>query len=70
VLFIPEWPSLTGLTGATHQSYRCRVSVGFASGERLGVFPIVFSCCCFEFGRFWSSVGLFGGFEISWLGLV
>jgi hypothetical protein len=67
VLFIPEQPNLIGLTGAAHRSDWCRGSVGFASGERLGVFLIVSSCCCFEFGVFWSSVGLFGGFGISWL---
>jgi hypothetical protein len=67
VLFIPERPSLTGLTGAAHRSDRCRGSVGFALGERLGVFPVVPSSCCFEFGQFWSSIG---GFGISWLGPV
>jgi hypothetical protein len=50
VLFIPERPSLTGLTGAAHRSDRCRGSVGFASGEHVGEFAVVPCCCCFEFG--------------------
>jgi hypothetical protein len=70
VLFILERPSLTGLTGAAHRSDQCRGCMGFASGERLGVFPIVPCCCCFEFGQFWSMVGLFGGFGTSWLELI
>jgi hypothetical protein len=41
--------------------------VGFTSGERLGEFVVVPCCCGFEFGSVWSSVGLFGGFEVSWL---
>jgi hypothetical protein len=44
--------------------------VGFASGERLGEFPVVSCCYCFQFGLFWRLVGLFGGFGISWIGLV
>jgi hypothetical protein len=44
--------------------------VGFALGEHLAELPIVSCCCCFEFGLFWSSVGLFGGFGISGLGPV
>jgi hypothetical protein len=68
VLVIPERPSLTGVTGATHRSDRCRGSAGFASGERLGEFVVVPCCCCFEFESVWSSVGLFVGFGISWLG--
>jgi hypothetical protein len=60
VLFIPERPSLTGLTGAAHRSGWCRGSVGFASGECLGEFLIVPSSHCFEFGSFWSSEGWFG----------
>jgi hypothetical protein len=67
VLFILERPSLTGLTGAAQRSDRCSGSVGFASGERLGEFVVVPCCCCFEFGSIWSSVGLFGGFGVSWL---
>jgi hypothetical protein len=58
---------LTGLTGASHWSDRCRLLVEFCSGERLGELPIVSCFCYFEFGLFWSSVGLFGGFGISWL---
>jgi hypothetical protein len=34
--------------------------VGFCSGERLGVFPVVLCWGCFEFGSVWRSVGLFG----------
>jgi hypothetical protein len=68
VLFIPERPSLTDLTGAAHRSDRCRGSVGFASSEHLGEFIVVSCCCCFVFGSVWSSVGLFGAFGISWLG--
>jgi hypothetical protein len=63
----PERPSLTGLTSATHRSDRCKGLIGFASGECLGEFSVVMCCCCFEFGSIWSSVGLFGGFGISWL---
>jgi hypothetical protein len=70
VLLIPERPSLIGLTGAVHQSDRCKGSVGFALGERLGEFVVVPCCYCFEFGSVWSSVGLFGGFGIPWLNLV
>jgi hypothetical protein len=44
--------------------------VGSTSGERLGEFLVVSYCCCFEFGQFWSSVDLFGGFGISWHGPV
>jgi hypothetical protein len=69
VLFIPERLGLTSLIGVAHRSDRCRGSVGFASGERLGEFSVVPSGCCFEFGRFWSSVGLFGGFGTSCTGL-
>jgi hypothetical protein len=67
VLFISERPSMTGVTSAVHWSDWCRGSVDFASVERLGVFPILPSCCCFEFGLFWSSVTCFGGFGISLL---
>jgi hypothetical protein len=64
VLFIPELPSLTGLTGAAHRYDRCISSVGFASSECLGEFIFVPCCCCFEFGLVWSSVGLFCGFGV------
>jgi hypothetical protein len=47
----------TVLTGASHRSDRCRLSVEFCSGERLGEFPVVLGCGCFEFGYFWSSGG-------------
>jgi hypothetical protein len=67
ILFIPERPSLTDLTGAAHRPDRCRRSVGFASGECLGEFVVVLCSYCFEFGSVWSSVGLFGGFGVSWL---
>jgi hypothetical protein len=66
----PESFGHIGLTGASHRSDRCRLLVEFCSGERLDEFPVVLCCCCFEFGSFWSSVGLFGGFGISWLGPV
>jgi hypothetical protein len=56
----PESPGHTGLTGASHRSNRCRPQLGFCSSERLGEFVVVPCCCCFEFGSFWSSVGLFG----------
>jgi hypothetical protein len=66
VLFIPRaqatpvWPvPLTGLTGADPD--------GFCSGERLGDFFVIPFCCCFEFGSFWSSVGLFGVLGLSGL---
>jgi hypothetical protein len=49
VLFIPEWPSLTGLTGAAHRPDQCRGSVGFASVEHLCEFLVVPSSCCFGF---------------------
>jgi hypothetical protein len=45
----------------------CIGSVGFALGERLGEFVVVSCCCCFDFGSVWISVGLFGGFGVSWL---
>jgi hypothetical protein len=35
-------------------------SLGFCSGERLGVFAVVPCCCCLEFGSVWSSVSMFG----------
>jgi hypothetical protein len=66
-LFIPERASLTGLTDAGHRSDRCRGLVGFALGERPCEFVVVPCCYCYEFGSVWSSVGLFGGFGISWL---
>jgi hypothetical protein len=44
--------------------------VGFASGEHLAEFPVVSCCYCFDFGLFWSLVGLFGGFGISWFGSI
>jgi hypothetical protein len=70
VLFIPKAQDLTGLTEASHQSDRCRTMVEFYSSERLGEFPVVSCCYYFEFGLFWSSVGLFSRFGISWLGTV
>jgi hypothetical protein len=70
LLFIPERPSLTGVTGAAHRSDRCRGSMGFASAEHLGELVVVPYYCCFEFGSVWSSIGLLGGFGISWLGPV
>jgi hypothetical protein len=33
----------------SHQSDRCRLLVEFCPGERLGEFPIVSCCCCFDF---------------------
>jgi hypothetical protein len=54
VLFIPSYPSYTGLTGALDRSDRCEPFVGFASGELLN--PCVFGLCwC------WSVLGSFGG---------
>jgi hypothetical protein len=50
VLFIPERPNLTGLTGAAHRSDRRKGSVGFALGEHLCEFVVVPCCCCLEFG--------------------
>jgi hypothetical protein len=56
----------------SHQSDRClppvwpgQTPVGFCSGECLGEFVVVPCCCCFEFGTFWSSVGLFGVLGLS-----
>jgi hypothetical protein len=66
----PESSGHTGLTGASHRSDRCRILVEFCSGERFSEFIVILCCCCFRFGLFWSSVGLFGGFGISWLGPV
>jgi hypothetical protein len=43
VLFIAERPSPTGLTRAVQQYDRCRASVGFVLGERLGEFLIASS---------------------------
>jgi hypothetical protein len=60
----------TGQTGASHRSDQCRLLVEFCSGECLGVFFVVSCCYYFKFGLFGSSVGLFGGFGISWLGPV
>jgi hypothetical protein len=40
-------------------------SLGFCSGERLGVFAVVPYCCCFKFSSVWSSVGLFGVLGLS-----
>jgi hypothetical protein len=65
VLFIPSCPGYTGLTGALDRSDRCESLVGFASGERLGVFAVVLCCRCFEFGSVWSSVGLIGALGLS-----
>jgi hypothetical protein len=45
-------------------------SVGFFSGEGLGVFVVVLCCCCFEFGSVWWSVGLFGALGAFRLGSV
>jgi hypothetical protein len=53
----PESLGHTGMTGASHRSDRCRL-VEFCSGERLGEFPVVLCCFCFEFGSFWRSGGL------------
>jgi hypothetical protein len=63
----PESPGHTGLTSASYWSDRCRPQLGFCLCERLGEFAVVPCCCCFEFGSFWSSVGLFGRFGVSWL---
>jgi hypothetical protein len=49
------------------RSDRCRGSVGFASDERLGEFVVAPCYYCFKLGSVWSSVGLFGGFGVSWL---
>jgi hypothetical protein len=60
VLFIPSCPGYTGLTGALDRSNRCKLPMGFASGELLD--SCVFgSWCC------WSVLGLFG---VVLLGLV
>jgi hypothetical protein len=64
---VPRAQVLTGLTNASHRSDRCRPFIGFCSGELFGQFPGVLCCCCFEFGQFWSSEGLFGEFRVSWL---
>jgi hypothetical protein len=64
-LVIPRAQVLTGLTGASHWSDRCRLLVDFCSCECFGEFLVVSCCCYFEFGQFWSSVGLFGRFGIS-----
>jgi hypothetical protein len=66
----PESSGHTGLTGASHRSDQCRLFIEFCLVECLGEFPVVLCCRCFEFGSVWSSVGLFGGFGISWLGPV
>jgi hypothetical protein len=60
LLFIPSCPGVIGLTGALDWSDRCKPFVGFASGERLGVFPIVVCCC-------WSVLSRFRGV---WLGFM
>jgi hypothetical protein len=39
VVVHPESPIVTGLTGASYCSDRCRSQLGFCSGERLGEFP-------------------------------
>jgi hypothetical protein len=67
LLFIPSAQVLTGLTGASQRFDWCRPLVGFCSGERLGDFPGVFCCCCFEFGEFWSLGGWFLGIGVSML---
>jgi hypothetical protein len=54
VRFIPSYPDMTGLTGASDRSDRCEPFVGFASGE-LHVSCVFGSCCC------WSVLGCFGG---------
>jgi hypothetical protein len=54
LLFILSYPGVTGLTGALDPSDRCEPFVGFASGERLDVFPVVMCCC-------WSVLGWFHG---------
>jgi hypothetical protein len=64
-MFIPRAQVLTGLTVASHRSDWCRLLVKFCSGERLGEFPIVLCCRCFEFGSVWSSGGQVGRFGIS-----
>jgi hypothetical protein len=51
-LFIPRCPGATGLTDALDQSDRCKPFMGFTSGERLGVFPVVMCCYCLVLGRF------------------
>jgi hypothetical protein len=53
VLFIPSCPGYTGLTGALDRSERCKLFVGFGSGELLN--PCVFGLCwC------WLVLGCFG----------
>jgi hypothetical protein len=51
-------PRLIGVTDADPP-------VGFCSGGRVGEFPSLWVCCCFEFGVFWSSGGWFLGFGVS-----
>jgi hypothetical protein len=66
----PESSGHTGLTGASHRSDRCRLAVEFCSSECFGELPVVLCGYRFEFGSVQSSVGLFGGFAIFWLGPV
>jgi hypothetical protein len=66
----PDSSGHTGLTGASHRSDWCRLSVEFCLGERLAEFLVVPSCYLFKFGPVWILVDLFGGFGISWLGPV
>jgi hypothetical protein len=63
--FNPESSGHTSLIGTSHRSDRCRLSVEFCSGERLGEFLVVLCCCCFEFGSVWSLGGQVGRFEVS-----
>jgi hypothetical protein len=43
-LLIPSYPSCS-----SEKRFREACLVGFALGERLGVFPIISYCCCFSF---------------------
>jgi hypothetical protein len=54
LLFMPRAQVLAGVTGASHQSDRCRPLVGFCSIERVGDFLGVLCCYCFVFDSVWS----------------
>jgi hypothetical protein len=41
LLFIPSCRGMTGLIGGLGRSNQCKPFLGFASGERLGEFPVV-----------------------------
>jgi hypothetical protein len=59
-MFIPSAQALTSLVGALHRSDRCRLVLGFGSGELL-------VACSFEL---WCSWSFLGSFRVGLLGFV